>query len=109
MDYTLTLNVNDMSAITVLRNIYECFRMLGDALLVIKGVSSADHLLPIKEISHLQIDSKRPIALIDNLRRLRHNMNHYGYNPSIAEANDSVSLANECFYTAYEKIKQDIT
>lgn len=109
LDYTLTLDVNDMSAITVLRNIYECFRMLGDALLVNKGVSSADHLLPIKEISQLKIDSIRPIALIENLRRLRHNINYYGYNPSIAEANDAVSLAKECFYKAYEKIKKDIT
>ena len=108
MDYTLTLDVNEMSAITIARNIYECFRMLGEAILVSKGLSSQDHLLPIKEISQIQINSKRPIALVDNLRRLRHNINYYGYNPSISEVNDAVSLAKECFYKAYEKIKQDI-
>ncbi len=108
MDYTLTLDVNEMSTITIARNIYECFRMLGEAILVSKGLSSQDHLLPIKEISQIQINSKRPIALVENLRRLRHNINYYGYNPSISEVNDAVSLAKECFYKAYEKIKQDI-
>ena len=108
MDYTLTLEVNEMSSITITRNIYECFRMLGDAILVKKGLSSDDHLLPLKEISQLKIDSQRPIALVENLRRLRHNVNYYGYSPSIAEAGDAVSLAKECFYNAYEKIKQEL-
>ena len=58
MDYTLTLDVNEMSAVTISRNIYECFRMLVDAILVNKGISSEDHLLPIKEVSKLKIDTK---------------------------------------------------
>lgn len=107
MDYTLTLEVNEQSAITITRNIYECFRMLGDAILVKKGISSEDHLLPIKEVSQLKIDSKRPIALVENLRILRHNVNYYGYNPNLAEVNDVLSLAKECFYKAYKKIVGD--
>jgi hypothetical protein len=108
MDYTLTLDVNEMSAITISRNIYECFRMLGDAILVNLGISSDDHILPLKEISKLEIDSKRPISSVENLRRLRHNINYYGYNPSLAEVNDSISLAKECFYKSYEKIKKGL-
>jgi len=108
MDYTLTLEVNEQSAITIARNIYECFRMLGDAVLVIKGIVSEDHLLPMKEVSQLKIDSKRPIALVENLRILRHNINYYGYNPNLAEVNDVISLARECFYSAYEQIKKDL-
>jgi hypothetical protein len=104
MEYTLTLAVTEESASTIARNIYECFRMLGDAILVQKGVNSEDHLLPIREVSRLRIDSNRPIALVDNLRTLRHNINYYGYNPSIAEVNDALSLAKECFFKAYEKI-----
>ena len=82
--------------------------MLGDAILVKKGISSDDHLLPIKEVSQLKIDSKRPIASIENLRILKHNINYHRYNPNIAEINDAISLAKERFYKAYEKIKQEI-
>ncbi len=108
MDYTLTLDINDLSSTTITRNIYECFRMLGDAILVIKGISSEDHLLPITEVSQLKINSNRPIAVIENLRILRHNINFYGYNTSISEVKDSVSLARECFYKAFQKIMEDI-
>ena len=37
MDFTLTIEPSDDSAFTIVRNIYECFRMLGDALLVKKA------------------------------------------------------------------------
>ncbi len=108
MDYTLTLKVNELSGVTITRNVYECFRMLGDAILVHKGISSDDHLLPIKEVTQLTITSSRPIAIVENLRILRHNINYYGYNPSLAEVHDSISIAKECFYKAYEKVKEVI-
>ena len=108
MGFTLTLKVNELSAITITRNIYECFRMLGDALLVSKGISSEDHLLPIKEVSKLRIDSSRPIASVENLRILRHNINYYGYNPPIPEVEDAISLAKTCFYKAYQQIKKGL-
>lgn len=106
MDYTLTLEINEQSAVTISRNIYECFRMLGDALLVNKGIHSDDHVLPIKEVSGLKIASSRPIASVENLRILRHNINYYGYSPQIAEVQDSISLAKACFYKAYDQIKK---
>jgi len=109
MDYTLTLSINEQSAVTITRNIYECFRMLGDAILAGKGIPSQDHILPIKEISQLAIDAKRPIALVDNLRLLRHNINYNGYNPTLAEVNDAISLAKACFYKAYESIQRQLT
>lgn len=105
MDYTLTLEVNEMSAVTISRNIYECFRMLGDAILINNGINSEDHLLPIKEVSKLKLNTKRPIALIENLRIMRHNINYYGYAPSVNEVSDAISLAKECFYAAYKEIK----
>lgn len=108
MDFTLTLDVNEQSATTITRNIYECFRMLGDAILVSKGIASEDHLLPIKEVSSLKIGSTRPIAAVENLRILRHNVNYYGYTPNNAEVQDAISLANECFYKAYQQIKKTI-
>ncbi|MAF35907.1 hypothetical protein CL622_02195 [archaeon] len=46
--FTLTLPIKEESGPTIIRNIYESFRMLGDALLVNKGIKSEDHLAPIK-------------------------------------------------------------
>ena len=106
MDYTLGLEINEQSAVTISRNIYECFRMLGDALLIGKGLQSDDHILPIKEISVLKITSNRPIASVENLRILRHSINYYGYTPQITEVDDAISLAKDCFYKAYEQIKK---
>ena len=108
MDFTLNLEVNDKSGITIIRNIYECFRMLGDALLMIKGTISEDHIMPIKEISKIKIESSRPISSVENLRILRHNVNYYGYIPNIIEVQDAKSLAESCFYKSYELIKKQL-
>src|SRR3989338_3534660 len=78
MDFTLTLKLAGDSGATIVRNIYECFRMLGDALLVAKGIKSQDHTEPIQELLKLKVNTQRPIYLIDNLRKLRHNINYYG-------------------------------
>ena len=40
MKFTLSLKLTEESGSTIVRNIYECFRMIGDALLVLKGMSS---------------------------------------------------------------------
>ena len=79
LNYTLKLPVNEESAFNVIRNIYECFRMLGDARLVSKGINSQDHIEQIKELETIQVKTDRPIKLINALRRIRHNINYYGY------------------------------
>ncbi|MEK6864214.1 MAG: hypothetical protein AABX27_02905 [Nanoarchaeota archaeon] len=108
MDFTLTIEPSDDSAFTIVRNIYECFRMLGDALLVKKGIESDDHLAPINELLKLKVNTLRPILLIDNLRRLRHNVNYYGYSPKKAEADDALSLAKSCFKQLYEAALKEV-
>lgn len=108
MDFTLTMEPSDDSAFTIVRNIYECFRMLGDALLVKQGIESDDHLAPINELLKLKVNTLRPIFLIDNLRRLRHNVNYYGYSPKKAEADDAISLAKSCFKQLYEAALKEV-
>ena len=108
LNYTLTkLTVNEDSSFNIIRNIYECFRMLGDARLVSKGVVSIDHIEQIKELENLNVQTQRPIRLVDNLRRIRHNINYYGYIPSKEEAEDAISIAKSCFYPLMEKIKEE--
>ncbi len=108
LSYTLGLEVNEESAFTIIRNIYECFRMLGDAQLVAKGVISKDHIEQIRELETIPVKTERPIKLIDTLRKIRHNINYYGYIPSKAEAEDAISIVNACFYPLAEAIKKEL-
>ena len=101
MRYTLKLQVTDESAFNIIRNVYECFRMLGDASLVSKGIISQDHIGQIKEIECMPVQTERPIMLIGTLRKLRHNINYYGYIPSKIEAEDAIAKA--CFDPLLEK------
>lgn len=108
MKFTLTMEATEESGPTIIRNIYECFRMLGDALLLSRGIESKDHVAPIKELIKLRVETERPISLIDNLRRLRHNINYYGYKPKIAEAEDVISLAEKTFQPLSKAVKKEI-
>lgn len=109
MKYTLSLEITDESAFNIIRNISECFRMIGDASLVSKGIASQDHIEQIKELEKMPVKTERPIMLLDTLRKLRHNINYYGYIPSKTEAEDSISIAKICFYPLLEFIKKEIT
>ena len=108
MKFTLNLKATDLSSTTIIRNIYECFRMLGDALLVSKGIDSKDHLAPINELLKLNVSTKRPINLIENLRRLRHNINYYGYKPRLEETIDVISIAESIFYPLVKTVRAEI-
>ena len=108
LNYTLRLPVNEESAFNIIRNIYECFRMLGDARLVSKGINSLDHIEQIKELETIQVKTDRPIKLINALRRIRHNINYYGYIPSKAEAEDAISIAKACFSPILESIREEM-
>ncbi|MDO8508927.1 MAG: hypothetical protein Q7S27_04550 [Nanoarchaeota archaeon] len=109
MKFTLKQPVTEESAFNIIRNVYESFRMLGDALLISKGIVSKDHMEQIRELEALNIKTSRPIKLIDSLRKLRHNINYYGYIPTKAEAEDSISIANACFNPLLEEIRKIIS
>ncbi len=108
MDYTLTIQINEFSSPTIIRNVYECFRMLGDALLISKGIKSTDHIQQIKEILKIKVNTQRPLGIIDNLRIARHRINYYGYKPNIEEAKESISIAKTCFYPLFKEIAKTI-
>lgn len=108
MNFTLSMESTEESGPTIVRNIYECFRMLGDALLISKGIESEDHITPIKELTKLNVETERPIRLVDNLRRLRHNINYYGYKPRLAEVEDVISIAKTTFKPLLKTIKKNL-
>ena len=108
MQFTLKQVVNEESAFNIIRNVYESFRMLGDARLISKGIVSKEHVEQIKELEKIQVKTERPIKLIDTLRKLRHNINYYGYIPTKAEAEDAISIVHACFYPLLKEIKKEL-
>ena len=92
----------------IIRNIYECFRMLGDSLLVSQGRLSEEHVEQIKALESLKIQTERPIKLVDNLRRMRHNINYYGYTPKKIESDDAILFAKLCFEPLLKAVKEEI-
>ena len=108
LDFALSLELTKEASSTIIRNIYESFRMLGSALLILKGINANDHVLPINELTNLNLDTKRPLALIDSLRKLRHNINYNGYKANLEEAKDVIDLAEKCFPLIYEEVKNRI-
>jgi len=108
MKYTLTLTPTDESAFNIIRNIYECFRMIGDAILISRGLKSEDHIEQIRVLEKLKVETNRPLGLIDNLRRIRHNINYYGYSPKKIEAEEIISFAKSCFIPLVNVAKKEI-
>lgn len=108
MNFTLKLPVSQSSSNTIIRNIYESFRMLGEALLVNKGVEFADHVQSINELINLNLDTSRPLNLLDSLRRLRHKINYNGYLSTIEESEEAISIAKSLFAEIKKEIKKVI-
>ena len=106
MRFTLSLPLKEEAGSTIIRNIYECFRKLGDALLIAEGIESRDHLEPIKALLKMQIKSDRPIGIIENLRQLRHNINYYGYVPKLDEVKDVIDMAKVLFKPLLKAVNQ---
>ena len=108
MKYTMTLKINNKSSNTIIRNVYECFRMLGEALLAKKGIESRDHIMPINELISFKINTIRPLNILDNLRKLRRNVNYYGYKSTSEDAKQAIEFAKSCFYPLLEAIKKEL-
>lgn len=108
MKYTLALEINFESSNTVIRNVYECFRMLGEALLAKKGFESTSHSEPINELTLLKVKSPRPLNILENLRSLRRNVNYYGYNSTPEDAKQAADFAKSCFNLIKNKVLEEI-
>ncbi|MEW5897328.1 MAG: hypothetical protein AB1668_06555 [Nanoarchaeota archaeon] len=109
MEFTLTIEPTEASGPTIVRNIHESFRKLGDALLVAQGIESEDHVAPIKELMKIKAETLRPINLLDNLRRMRINVNYYGYKPNIDEVKEAISIAKSIFEPLLEVVLKKIS
>jgi predicted amino acid dehydrogenase len=96
MKFIETLTPSEEAASTIIRGIYENFRRLGEATLALQGYEG-DHEEAINALIQLPVKTERPIQTLDNLRRLRHDINYRGYQPSLADLDDVISIKNCCW------------
>ncbi|HII88776.1 MAG: hypothetical protein QT07_C0005G0005 [archaeon GW2011_AR16] len=107
MIYLDTLTPTVEGASTIIRGIYENFRRLGEALLLLQGWEG-DHEDSIQALTALQVKTNRPIYVLDNLRRLRHDINYMGYQPSADDLADVLSIKKECWKPVLEEVKKRV-
>lgn len=105
MGYLDTLVPTVQAASTIIRGIYENFRRLGEALLTLQGLEG-DHQQCIQALTNLPAKTNRPIYVLDNLRRLRHDINYIGYQPSEDDLTDVLSIKKECWESVLEEVKK---
>jgi len=106
-----TLKPSKDSSSTIVRGIYEAFRMIGDALLLIRGKEASGldhHTQMIKELFTLKVNTIRPVQILLNLKSLRHRVNYQGYIPNIDEAEEALSILDACFKPLLEEIKKEL-
>ena len=100
INFLKTLKPSKETGQTIIRGIYEDFRMLGDALLLIRGKEASDidhHNDMINELFNITVKTSRPVQSLLNLKTLRHKINYKGYLPSIEEINDTIGLMESLF------------
>jgi len=112
MDFLDTLEPTTKSAQTIIGRIHENFRKLGEALLIAQGkqVESehSGHQLCVDALINLKITTSRPLQVLDNLRKIRNDINYNGYMPSMADLEDVISIKNSCWKPILEEIKKNI-
>ncbi len=111
LNFIKTLKVSKGSGATIIRGVYENFRMLGDALLLIRGKEALGldhHSEMINELLTLSVKTKRPINVLNNLKSLRNSINYRGYIPTAGEVQDSLSMAEDCFEPIFKEIKKEL-
>jgi len=97
MAFVLSLPVTEAAGPTIVRGVYENFRLLGDALLVAKGIQTVEHTEMIGALMQLRVKTSRPLRVLDNLRKLRHDVNYRGYRPTLDEIEDAIAIAKSLF------------
>lgn len=111
VNFIKTLIPSRESASTIVRGIYESFRMLGDALLLIHGKEASGldhHAQMIRELFILDVATARPIQVLLNLKTLRNKINYQGYIPCLDETNEAISILDCCFEPLLKEIKKEL-
>lgn len=83
------LSVNEKSAKTIIRDLYECLRQFAQAKGYEKGYSFQNHAA-IQHFLDEVLGLARAARQFDRFRKLRNGINYYGDSVSVETANDAL-------------------
>ena len=109
INFIETLQVTEQNSPSVIREIYESFRMLGDAVLTAKGLETrgADHHTHmIDELLKLKVETAKPLNLLHELRKARHKINYEGHLPTKAELDYLLGIKKALWAPVLAEVKK---
>ncbi len=111
MDFISRLPAETKSAQSIIRGIYENFRILGDALLTAQGFKAAGidhHTQMIDALVKLDIKTTRPLLLLNELKKIRHQINYNGYLPTEKDLKYVIELKESFWPNVLDEVKKQI-
>jgi len=105
---TLKIPLNDDSASIIYRELYECIRQLGDAMLWINGYEPLNHEVSLDAIRSLDIKNKMPLNHLSRFKAIRNDINYRGFRASLAQAREIMDFWKKCGPEILEKIRKEI-
>ncbi|MBI2137094.1 hypothetical protein HYU12_01095 [Candidatus Woesearchaeota archaeon] len=93
----------------IVRTIYECFRMLGDALLTAEGFETTGidhHKEMISRLLKINVKTTRPLLVLDELRKERNDINYEGYAPTEDEIKDAIAIKDALWKPVLTEVKR---
>lgn len=111
MEFISCLPATTKSAQSIIRGIYENFRILGDALLTAQGFKTAGidhHTQMIDALVRLDIKTARPLVLLKELKKIRHQINYNGYVPTENDTKYAIELKVAFWADVLSEVKKQI-
>jgi len=110
MEVLDSLQLTSKAGPIIVREIYEQFRMLGDALLTAKGVSKGidQHKSMIQALMGINTEASRSLLVLDTLRILRHKINYEGYVPTPDQVRNVVDIKKTFWKTLLKKVEEEV-
>ncbi len=111
MDFISQLPAETKSAQSIIRGIYENFRILGDALLTAQGFKAAGtdhHTQMIDALIKLDVKTMRPLLLLNELKKIRHQINYNGYVPTEKDVRYVIELKESFWNNILSEVKKQI-
>jgi len=111
MEFIAGVPIATKAAQSIIRGVYENFRILGNALLTAKGFETAGvdhHTQMIEALVKLNIKTSRPLLLLNELKRIRHQINYQGYIPTENEVKYAMEIKEALWSLILNEVKKQI-
>ena len=111
MEFISSLPITTKSTQSIIRGVYENFRILGDALLTAQGFKTEGvdhHTQMIEALIKLDIKTTRPLILLKDLKKMRHQINYNGYVPTDNDVKYALELKKAFWDAVLGEVKKQI-